>query len=381
MIEQAFKGRRNYRIWSLALLVVAAGGVYASALQSADGFVHTGMGNNAIWGLYHAQLPFLASIAAASLAILVPGTLQKHSFLASLAPLAAFLGATASAMSLLFIAADLGMQRRILTLLLNPSPGAPASWQVPLLLLFLALTLTVGWAQVGAMRKGVKPPVWIRSAVMVAIPAGIALPVISAFTLAVVPGSELWTSALLAPRLMASGVAAGAGIMLLMAVTAEQLAGFKAGEETLERLAAVGAWAGLVFLALTGLDAATAMLGNMTADTAALALLYGNSPFAVVSWFALFSGTLSTGLLLVPSLRRSFIAAASLGSLLALSVWLQSGLTLILAGQLRDASAAAGYAPAVPELLLTSGIWAGAVLLMTVLLKITASAQLEREGL
>jgi len=127
MIEQAFKGRRNYRIWSLALLVVAAGGVYASALQSADGFVHTGMGNNAIWGLYHAQLPFLASIAAASLAILVPGTLQKHSFLASLAPLAAFLGATASAMSLLFIAADLGMQRRILTLLLNPSPGAPAS--------------------------------------------------------------------------------------------------------------------------------------------------------------------------------------------------------------------------------------------------------------
>jgi len=107
MIEQAFKGRRNYRIWSLALLVVAAGGVYASALQSADGFVHTGMGNNAIWGLYHAQLPFLASIAAASLAILVPGTLQKHSFLASLAPLAAFLGATASAMSLLFIAAEL----------------------------------------------------------------------------------------------------------------------------------------------------------------------------------------------------------------------------------------------------------------------------------
>jgi len=158
MIEQALTGHRNYWIWSLALLAMVAGAFYASALQSADGFVHTGMGNNAIWGLYHAQLPFLASIAAASLAVLVPGTLQKYSFLARLAPLAAFLGATASAMSLLFIAADLGMQRRFLTLLLNPSPGAPASWQVPLLLLFLALTLAVGWAQVGAVQKGVKQP-------------------------------------------------------------------------------------------------------------------------------------------------------------------------------------------------------------------------------
>jgi len=339
------------------------------------------MGNNAIWGLYHAQLPFLASIAAASLAMLVPGTLQKHSFLAPLAPLAAFLGAIASAMSLLFIAADLGMQRRILTLFLNPSPGAPASWQAPLLLLFLALSLAVGWAQVGAMRKGVKQAVWIRSAVMIAIPAGLALPVISAFRLAVVPGSELWTSALLAPRLMVSGVAASAGMMLLMAVTAEKLAGFKAGEEALERLAAVAAWAGLGSLALTGLEAGTAMLGNVTAKTTALSLLYGNSPFALASWFSLLAGALSTGFLLMPSLRRSSIAAASFGALLALSVWLQSGLTLILAGQLRNGSVAVGYAPALPEILLTTGVWAGAVLIITVLLKITASAQLEREGL
>jgi len=72
MIEQALKGHRSYLIWSFALLALAAGAAYASALQSADGFVHTGMGNNAIWGLYHAQLPFLASIAAASLAMLVP---------------------------------------------------------------------------------------------------------------------------------------------------------------------------------------------------------------------------------------------------------------------------------------------------------------------
>jgi len=72
MIEQALTGHRNYWIWSLALLAMVAGAFYASALQSADGFVHTGMGNNAIWGLYHAQLPFLASIAAASLAVLVP---------------------------------------------------------------------------------------------------------------------------------------------------------------------------------------------------------------------------------------------------------------------------------------------------------------------
>ncbi|MDP8306163.1 MAG: NrfD/PsrC family molybdoenzyme membrane anchor subunit [Candidatus Chlorobium antarcticum] len=381
MIEQALTGHRNYWIWSLALLAMVAGAFYASALQSADGFVHTGMGNNAIWGLYHAQLPFLASIAAASLAVLVPGTLQKYSFLARLAPLAAFLGATASAMSLLFIAADLGMQRRFLTLLLNPSPGAPASWQVPLLLLFLALTLAVGWAQVGAVQKGVKQPAWIRSAVMIAIPAGLALPVISAFMLAVVPGSELWTSPLLAPRLMASGVAAGAGIMLVMAVAAEQLAGFKAGEEALERLAAVAAWAGLGSLVLTGIEAGTVVLGNVTAQTSALGLLYGNSPFASASLFSLLAGAAAIGLLLVPSLRRSSIAAASLGALLAFSVWLQSGLTLILAGQVREGLATVDYAPALPEILLTSGVWAGAVLLITVLLKITASAQLEREGL
>ncbi len=205
MIEQAFKGRRNYRIWTSHFSWWRQGRVRLRPAERGRVRPYRD-GQQCHLGLYHAQLPFLASIAAASLAILVPGTLQKHSFLASLAPLAAFLGATASAMSLFFIAADLGMQRRILTLLLNPSPGAPASWQVPLLLLFLALTLTVGWAQVGAMRKGVKPPVWIRSAVMVALPAGIALPVISAFTLAVVPGSELWTSALLAPRLMARGL-------------------------------------------------------------------------------------------------------------------------------------------------------------------------------
>jgi Ni/Fe-hydrogenase subunit HybB-like protein len=391
MFEKALKGNAAYWTWITFLAVLAGAGIYGYRIQSDEGLASTGMGVGAVWGIYNAQLPFLAGLAASALFILVPERLMKRSELSAAAPLSAFLAAVAAAMSLLFIAAGLGMPSRIPSLFMNISPSAPASWHAPALMAYLVLSLSAGWALLASRRKGTTPPRWLRAVVMLAVPVGFALPVIAAFMLAVMPTYGLWTSAMLAPRILVSGLAAGMGLLLFMVVAMRRSAGPDEGKELVERLAGYTALAGLASLFFIGLDAGTAFLGNLPSETYALRLLYSDmarealpaayAPFSSLPFVLLVAGAVSVALLLLPVVRRTGgMLAAAAGLLIAISAWFDRGPGLILAGQ---ASPDGGtvYAPAMPDMLVTIGIWAGGALLLTALLKVTISVRRSREAL
>ncbi|TCD48240.1 NrfD/PsrC family molybdoenzyme membrane anchor subunit [Chlorobium sp. N1] len=387
MFEKALKGNRAYWIWVAVLVLLAGAGVHGYRVQGAEGLASTGMGVGAVWGIYNAQLPFLAGLAASALFILVPERLMKQTGLSAAAPLSAFLAAVASAMSLLFLAAGFGMPSRIPTLFVNLSPSAPVSWYAPALLLYLLLSLGAGWSLLGARRKGTTPPRWLRALVVVAVPVGLALPVIAAFMLAVMPTHGLWTSAMLAPRILVSGLAAGMGLLLVMVVAMRRSAGAEEGRELAGRLSGYTAMAGLASLCFVGLDAGTAFLGNLPSETYALRLLYSDMarealpvayvPFAGLPSVLLASGAVSVLLLFLPAVRRGNLLPALAGLLIAVSAWFDRGPGLILAGQATPGGGEV-YAPALPDMLVTIGIWAGGALLLTALLKVTLSVRRER---
>lgn len=387
MFEKALKGNRAYWIWIAFLLLLAGAGIHGYRVQGEEGFAATGMGNGAVWGIYNAQLPFLAGLAASALFILVPERLMKQSALSAAAPLSAFLAAVASAMGLLFLAAGMGMPSRIPSLFTHLSPSAPSAWFVPALLLYLVLSLAAGWSLLGARRKGTTPPRWLRPLVALSVPVGLSLPVIAAFMLAVMPTHGLWTSAMLAPRILVSGLAAGMGLLLFMVVAMRRSAGPDEGAELRGRLAGYTALAGLASLCFVGLDAGTAFLGNLPSETYALRLLYSDMarealppayvPFASLPSVLLAAGAASVLLLFVPAVRRTSLLPALAGLLIAVSAWFDRGPGLILAGQATPGSGQV-YAPAAPDMLVTIGIWAGGALLLTALLKVTLSVRRER---
>lgn len=379
MFEKALKGNRSYWIWITLLLALAATGFSTWLEQQSAGFVLTGMDNGVVWGLYRSQLFFFLALSAAVPALLI-AALGGSGPLARLAAPAAFLGVSGAFAALAFILADTGMPGRLLTYLLHFSPSSPASWIVPLLGLYLLALLGAAWGSLGDRRRGLAPRESRRTLYYSALPLGIALPVVAAFSMAVMPSRELWNSALLAPRLMVSGLAAAMALLLGVALVVRNATGLDYGRDAIGKLAGLAGLAGGASLLLFAIEAASAFLAGAEARTAGFGWLLATGRLAPLFWFSAAASAVSAYVLLTPGFRSSSLALGSASLGIILFSWLDCGLALLLAGQVVPGSAFA-YLPTLSELMVTAGIWASGALLFTMLLKVAVAIDRQEEAL
>ena len=78
MLENAFRGGRNY--WTLLgiwVLLIAIG-LVAYSRQYSGGLHITGMSRDVSWGLYIAQLTFLVGVAASAVMVVLPYYLHNY---------------------------------------------------------------------------------------------------------------------------------------------------------------------------------------------------------------------------------------------------------------------------------------------------------------
>jgi len=380
MIEKALKGNRNYWIWISFLVLVIVAGLSAYSQQQWFGLTVTGMSRDVSWGLYIAQFTFLVGVAASAVMVVLPYYLHNYKAFGKIVIIGEFLAVSATLMCLLFILADMGRPDRVLNVMLYPSPHSMVFWDVMALNGYFILNLVSGWTVLGAERKGIPPPRWVRPVIYLSIPWAVSIHTVTAFLYAGLPGRHLWLTAVLAPRFLASAFAAGTSLLILVTLILKKTTGFDAGSGVRNKLAVIATYAGLTNFFLIGTEFFTAFYSNIPSHMHSLQYLFfgldGQSNLVPWMWFSLMIGLGSVAVLLIPALRASstWLPAACTG--LVISIWIDKGVGLILGGFVPSPlEEIVQYSPTLIEISITLGIWAIGALLLTILLKVAVTVK------
>ena len=246
MLEKALTGSNRYWGWIAVLLAFMAAGALSYAQQYNYGLVLTGMSRDVSWGVYIAQFTFLVGVAASGVMVVLPYYLHNYKTFGKITILGEFLAVASVSMCLMFILADLGQPLRALNVLLHPTPYSILFWDMIVLNVYLFLNIFVGWVVLNAEKKEVAPPKWIKPFIYISIPWAVSIHTVTAFLYAGLPGRHFWLTAILAPRFLASAFAGGPALLILLCLIIKRVTKFDAGQEAIQKLVTIVAYAALI---------------------------------------------------------------------------------------------------------------------------------------
>ncbi|MGP8242954.1 MAG: sulfate reduction electron transfer complex DsrMKJOP subunit DsrP [Bryobacteraceae bacterium] len=383
MFEKALDGGRGYWLWICGLAIVIGIGFACYLHQLNFGLAITGLSRDVSWGLYIAQFTFLVGVAASAVMVVLPYYLHNFKAFARIAILGEFLAIAAVVMCMLFIFVDMGQPARVFNVLLYPTPHSVMFWDMISLGGYLALNAVIALVTLRAEREDVAPPRWIKPVIVVSIPWAVSIHTVTAFLYSGLPGRPLWLTAILAPRFLASAFASGPALLILLCLLLARLTRFSAGREAIQKLAIIVTYAMVVSMFFVLMEFFTAFYSRIPEHTESLRYMFlgldGHAPLAPWMWTSMILAAASLVLLLVPRYRhRERLLAVACG-MVFLSLWIDKGIGLIIAGFVPSPlGAVTGYAPTLPEILIVLAIWAVGALILTVLYKIALSVRRER---
>ncbi len=382
MFEKAVVGGRRYWTWVCCLLVVIGIAFVAYYRQLQDGLAITGMSRDVTWGLYIAQFTFFVGVAASAVMVVLPYYLHDFKAFGRLTILGEFLAIASVAMCMLFIFVDMGQPMRVLNVMLYPTLHSMMFWDMLSLSGYLLLNGVIALVTLGAERRRVAPPRWIRPVIILSIPWAVSIHTVTAFLYNGLPGRSFWLTAILAPRFLASAFAAGPALLILLVLVMRKLTWFDVGREPVQKLAVIVTYAMLLNVFFVGLELFTALYSQIPEEVAHFEYLYlglqGQTTLVPWMWTSAVLALASLGLLLVPSMRRREPVLAVTCVMVFLSLWIDKGLGLIVGGFVPSPfGAVVRYVPTLPEMLIVLGVWAIGFLLVTLFYKITLSVRAE----
>jgi molybdopterin-containing oxidoreductase family membrane subunit len=382
MLEKAFIGQSRYQVWLACLLIPIAAGLACYFNQYAHGLGITGMSRDVIWGFYIAQFTFLVGVAASAVMVVLPFYSHDTREFGRVVILGEFLAVAAVVMCILHIFVDLGQPTRILNVLLHPAPQSVMFWDMIVLNGYLLLNLVIGWTTLDCERNGSKPPGWVKPLVYLSIPWAVSIHTVPAFLYSGLPGRHLWLTALLAPRFLATAFAAGPALLILLCLILKKTAGFDAGGGALRKLSITVTYAMIVNVFFIAVEFFTSYYCGVPSDRQDLQYLFfgfeGHARMVPWMWASLAMAVASIPVLLISIRRRTHLLLAVACGMVFLSTWMDKGLGLIAGGfAITPMDTVADYAPTLPEVLISVGIYAGGALLLTLLYRIVLSVREE----
>ena len=385
MLEKALTGSKKYWAWIILLLGVIAVGFYAYLNQFNYGLGVTGMSRDVSWGLYIAQFTFLVGVAASAVMLVLPYYLHDFKKFGKMVILGEFLAIPAVIMCMLFIVVDLGQPMRIMNVILYPSPRSVMFYDMCVLIGYLVINLVVGWTTLGAERKGTPPPSWVKPIIYLSIPWAVSIHTVTAFLYAGLPGRHLWLSAIMAARFLASAFAAGPAILILLCLIVRKVSKFDPdpGVGAIQSLVKIVRYAMIANVFFYILELFTAFYSNIPEYSASLRYIFfgldGHSNLVPFMWTAVFLAFAGILLLVFPQTRKNgkILPFALLAIIIA--NWIDKGMILIVAGFVPNSfERVIEYTPSLNEILVTLGVYAIGVLLVTVLYKVAISVREEK---
>ncbi len=380
MLELALKGSKTYWLWIAGLLVVIAGGGFYYADQLKYGLMVTGQSRDVSWGFYTAQMTYFVGVAAGGVMLVLPYYLHDYKKFGRITILGEFLAVAALVMCLLYLLIHLGQPMRALNVFFHPTPWSMLFWDGNVLFGYLVLNIIIGWNVLDAERNGVSPPFWIKPLIYISIPMAFSIHTITAFIYCGLPGRGFWLTAVLAPRFLASAFAAGPALLILLCMFIRKMTKFDPGKGAIQTLALIvmyGLIANLFFLVC---EVFVVLYSGIPSHIAHIKYLYvglhGQGVLVPWMWTSVFSMVSAIILLMIPATRKNEITLLFSCILVFVGTWIDKGLGMISGGFVPSAlHHVTEYIPSIHELIISAGVTAIGLLILTLLYKITISVK------
>ncbi|OGW35877.1 MAG: menaquinol oxidoreductase [Nitrospirae bacterium GWD2_57_9] len=385
MLEKALVGSKKYWAWLAFLGFLAASGVYYYLQQFNYGLGLTGLSRDVSWGLYIGQFTFLVGVAASAVMLVIPYYLHDYKKFGKIVILGEFLAISAVTMCILFIFVDMGQPMRIMNVVLHPTLNSVMFWDSVVLSGYLFLNLMIGWVTLGSDRKGVPPPKWIKPFIYLSVPWAVSIHTVTAFLYAGLPGRHFWLSAIMAARFLASAFAGGPALLIILALIVRKVTKFDPGKEPIQALGKIVTYAMAANVFFLGLEFFTAFYSNIPGHMHSFVYLYagldGHTEMVPMMWTSSVFAIVSLGMLLVPSIRKNEGTLALACGMLFVSLWIDKGFGLIIGGFVPNMmEQVRPYWPTRQESIITLGVWAIGLLILSMLYKIAVTVREETKG-
>lgn len=380
MFEKALTGGKKYWLWIFALLFVILMAVFAYAKQYSYGLGITGMSRDVSWGLYISQFTFLVGVAASAVMVAIPFYLHNYKKFGRIVILGEFLAVSSVIMCMLFIVVDMGQPTRVMNVILHPTPHSMMFWDMCVLCGYLIINFVIGWTTLGAEKKGFPPPAWVKPIIYLSIPWAVSIHTVTAFLYAGLPGRHLWLTAIMAARFLSSAFAAGPAILILLCLIIRKVSAFDAGKEAIQALAKIVTYAMIANVFFYFLEIFTAFYSNIPEAMHPLLYLFfgleGYSKLVPLMWIAAVLAFVGIILLVIPKTRKneSILPLALISVIVA--AWIDKGFGLVMGGFVPNPMGhITEYTPTPTELMITFGVYAIGLLLVSIFYKIVIAVR------
>jgi Ni/Fe-hydrogenase subunit HybB-like protein len=385
MLEKTLVGSRKYYGWTAFLIVLIAVGFFFYLKQLSYGLGITGMSRNVSWGLYIAQFTFLVGVAASAVMLVLPYYLHNYKAFGKITILGEFLAISAVIMCLTFIIVDLGQPARAFNIVLYPTPSSILFWDMIVLNGYLLLNIVIGWTVLAAEQRFLPPPRWVKPFIYLSIPWAISIHTVTAFIYAGLPGRSFWLSAIMAPRFLSSAFAAGPALLILLCLILRKFTRFDAGKEPIQMLAKIVTYALIISIFFVLMEIFTVFYSQIPEDMQSFKYLFigleGHNRLVPWMWSAVVLAGLAVILLLNPRTRKNETILAVACAAVFVSLWIEKGLGLVVTGFIPSPlETITEYSPTGPEILITVGVWALGLFILTILYKVAISVKEEIEA-
>ncbi|MDL1967429.1 MAG: polysulfide reductase NrfD [Deltaproteobacteria bacterium] len=385
MLELALKGDKKYWGWVIALLAVI-GVAFAVYLKQLDfGLGITGMSRDVSWGFYIAQFTFLVGVAAGGVMVVLPRYLHDYKAFGRITILGEFLAIAAVVMCLLFIIADLGQPMRAFNVILYPTPGSVLFWDMIVLNGYLLLNIVIGWNVLEAERNNIHYAPWVKPLIITSIIWAPAIHTVTAFLYCGLPGRGFWMTAILAPRFLASAFAAGPALLILLCLIIRKVTKFDPGKEQIQSLAKIVTYAIIINVFFLLCEVFVVFYSRIPSHMSHLQYLFvglhGHGALVPWMWTSMTLMATSIVLLVIPAARKNESILAFTCVILFIGTWIDKGMGMISGGFVPNPlHHVTEYMPTLPEILITLGVYATGLLVLTILFKVAVSVKEEVSG-
>lgn len=372
----SFVGDARYYAWMFFLTVFVLLGINAYCKQLVQGLGTTGMTDQVSWGFYIANFTFLVGMAAAAVMLVIPVYIYRNRELHDLVIFGELFAVAAIVMAMLFVAVDLGRPDRFHHLLLRFNfPTSMLTWDVLVLNGYLLLNLHIcGYLIYCAYCRRQPGRLFYIPFVFVAIVWAISIHTVTAFLYSGLGGRPFWNSAVVAPRFLASAFAAGPAFLILTLAVLERFSVYRVPAAAFLTLRNIVTVALTINMFLLGSEAFTEFYTDSAHGASAEYLflgLHGHAGLVPWIWTAIVLNCVALVLLYLRISRQPRVLWSAC-AMLIVGIWIEKGMGMIVPAFVpTPLGEIVEYLPTLNESLVTAGIWAGGLLLYTILVRIT----------
>ena len=377
-IRWSLSGGVAFYIYLAILLAVMGTGIYAYGHQFQEGLIITGMSNIVSWGLYISNFTFFVGVAAAAVMLILPAYVYKDKDFHEVVIIGECVAVGALVMCLLFITVDMGGPMKVWHMIpgigLFNWPSSILTWDVLVLNGYLALNSLVPLYILYCNYHNRKPVGWkYLPFVFLSIFWAISIHMVTAFLYQGLPARPFWNNPLLGPRFLASAFAAGPAVIMMVLIAIKEFTKYPIDTTIFFKLKRIIVVAAVINLVMLFSEVFKEFYTFTHHSLSAQYLFFGlDGHDSLVPWIWTAIGLNILGTLLfafAPTKSGSsylMVAAVSLFT----GIWIEKGFGLIIPGLVPSPMGeVVDYAPSSYEILITLGVLATGVLVVTLLIK------------